>query len=180
MTRDERRLAHIRISHEADIGEQLQLQAEVAFFARTSVFVLARRLMRGSGKLRVAASAASAARDHDAFIGTRKIVNFLARVLVVNDRAHRHFQDNPFAVAAGFLRALAVPSALGLVFRIEAEMHQRVVALARFHPDVAAPAAIAARRPAARNELLPPERHAAVAAIPSLHSNFGFIDKHDV
>src|ERR1019366_2571778 len=71
-------------------------------------------------------------------------------------------------------------STLGLVFRIETEMDQRIVALARFHPDVAALAAIAARRPAARNVLLPPERHAAVAAIASLHSNFGFIDEHDV
>ena len=142
--------------------------------------MLARRLVRGGGKLRVAASAAPAARDHDAFIGAREVVNFLARVLVVNDRADRHLQHNVFAIAAGFVRAFAVPSALGFVFRIEAEMHERVVALARFHPDVAALAAIAARRPAARHEFLPPERHAAVAAIPGLDSNFGFIDKHNV
>src|SRR5438132_675242 len=58
-------------------------------------------------------------------------------------------------------------------------MHQRIMALARFHPDVTAMTAIAARRPATRNVLLPPERHAAVAAIACLHSNFGFIDKHD-
>src|ERR1019366_10657039 len=108
---------------------------------------------RGS-KLRVAASASSAARDHDAFIGTREIVNLLSRVLVVNDRPHRHLQDDPFPIAPGFLRALAMPPALGLVFRIESEMHQRIVALARFHPDVAALAAIAARRPAPRNVLL--------------------------
>ncbi len=178
--RDQRRFAHIRISHEADIGQQFQLQAEVALFARASFFVLARGLVGGSGKLRVAASAASAARNHDALVGTRKIVNFLACVLVENDCAHGHLQDNPFAVAARFLVALAVPSALRLVFRIETEMHQRIVALARFHPDVAALAAIAARRPAPRNKLLPPERHAAVATIPSLNSNFGFIDKHRV
>ena len=142
--------------------------------------MLARRLVRRSGKLSVAASAASAARDHDAFIGARKIVNLLARILVENDGAHRHFQDNPFAIATSFLRALAVPSTLGGVFGVETEVHQRIVALARLHPDVAAPAAIASRRPAARNELLPPEGHAAVATVSSLHSNFGFIDKHGV
>ena len=85
-----------------------------------------------------------------------------------------------FAVAASFFRAFAVPSALGLVFWIETKMHQRIVALARFHPDVTAMTAIAARRPAPRNVFLPPERHAAVAAIASLNSNFGFIDKHDM
>src|ERR1700691_1346966 len=132
-----------------------------------------------SSKLCVAASAAPPARDHDAFVRARKIVDFLTRIFVVNDRTHRHFQDNPFTVAAGFFRAFTMSSALGFIFRIETEMHQRIVALARLHPDVAALAAVAARRAAARNEFLPPERHAAIAAIPSLDSNFGFIDKHE-
>ncbi len=178
--RNERRLAHVRISYQSNVGEQFQLQAEVALFTRTSFFMLARRLVRGSGELGVAASAASAARDHDTFIGVRKIVDLLACILVVNDRAHRHLQDNSFTVAASFLVALAMASALGLVFRIETEMNQGIVAFARFHPDVAALAAVAARRPAPGDKLLAPERHAAVAAVPSLDSDFGFIDKHDV
>ena len=69
-------------------------------------------------------------------------------------------------------------SALRLVFRIEAEVHQRVVALARFHDDVAALAAVAARRAAARHILLPAEGHAAVAAVARLDPNFGLVDEH--
>ena len=59
-------------------------------------------------------------------------------------------------------------SALRFVFRIEAEVHQGIVAFAGFHDDVAALAAVAARRAAARDELLPAEGHAAVAAVAGL------------
>ena len=68
--------------------------------------------------------------------------------------------------------------ALCLVFGIEAEMDQRIVPFARFHDDIAAASAIAARGAAAGNKLLPPEGNAPVAAIPSLHPNSSLIDKH--
>jgi hypothetical protein len=55
---------------------------------------------------------------------------------------------------------------------------QRVVALRADHDDVAAAAAVAARGAAAGNELLPPEGHAAVAAVAGLDANFCFIDEH--
>ena len=58
-------------------------------------------------------------------------------------------------------------AALGFVFRIEAEMHERIVALARFHDHVAALAAVAAGRTAARNELLPPEGQTALPPSPA-------------
>ena len=69
-------------------------------------------------------------------------------------------------------------SALGPVLRVEAEMHERIVALAGFHDDVAALAAISAGRAAARNELLPAECHASVAAVAGLYLDFCFIDEH--
>jgi hypothetical protein len=64
------------------------------------------------------------------------------------------------------------------VFGIEAEVNQRVVPFARFHDDIAAASAITARGATAGNKLLPPERNAPVAPIPSLHTNASFIDKH--
>ena len=141
-------------------------------------FVLARRLMRRGGEARVAASAASAARHHDALVGMREVVHQFAGDFVVNDGADRNLQDDVFALAAGLVGAFAVTSALGLVFGIEAEVDQRVVALAGFHDDVAAVAAVAAGGPAARHELLAPEGHAAVAAVAGFHPNFGFVNEH--
>ncbi len=69
-------------------------------------------------------------------------------------------------------------AALGLVLGVVAEMDQRIVALRGFHDDVAAPAAVAARGTAARNELLSPEGHATIAAVTGFDANFCFIDKH--
>ena len=71
-------------------------------------------------------------------------------------------------------------SALAFVFRIEAEVDQRVVAFAGFHDDVAAAAAVAAGGAAARNKLLPAEGHAAVATVAGLDANYRFVNKHAV
>jgi hypothetical protein len=69
-------------------------------------------------------------------------------------------------------------SALRLVLRIETEVNQSVVTLARFHNDVPAIAAIATGWPTPRNILLPPESQTAIPAVPSLHPNCRFIDEH--
>src|SRR5208283_4315245 len=116
----------------------------------------------------IAAPAAAATGYHNALIGMRKVVHQFAGDLVVNDGADGHLQHDVAALAAGLVRAFAVASALGLVFRIEAEVHERVVTLAGFHDDVAAAPAVTARWTAARHELLTPEGHAAVAAIARL------------
>ncbi len=71
-----------------------------------------------------------------------------------------------------------MPSALRRVFRIEAEMQQRVVMRAGDHGDVAAAPAIAAARSPARHILLAPERQTAVAAIPGLYADSYLIYEH--
>ena len=79
------------------------------------------------------------------------------------------FRIDVFAVASGAVGAFAVASALGFVFGIETKVDERVVALAGFHDDVAAFAAVAAGRSAARNEFLPAKGQATVAAVAGLH-----------
>src|SRR5579884_3348634 len=107
-------------------------------------------------------------------------MHLLARVGVVHNRAHRDLEHNVFTLAAGFVGAFAVPPAFGLVFRIETKVHQRIVALARFHDDVATFSTIAAGGPATRNKLLPAEGNAAIAAIAGLYADCGLINKHPV
>ena len=68
--------------------------------------------------------------------------------------------------------------AIGPEFAIVAIPQQRVVVWVRLHKDVAAVSAIAARRSASRNVLLPAKSDAAVAAVAALHYDFGFINKH--
>ena len=71
-------------------------------------------------------------------------------------------------------------SAFAFVFRVEAEMNERVMALARFHHDVAAAPAVAAGGPAARDKLLPAKSHTTVAPVAGLDPNDRFINKHAV
>jgi hypothetical protein len=68
--------------------------------------------------------------------------------------------------------------ALGCVFGIEAEVDQRVVALAGFHDHVAAPATITTRRTAARNKFLATEGHTPIATASGFDSNHRFINEH--
>ena len=165
-------------SDQADVGEQLQFEAEDALFAGTSVFVLARGLVGGRREVGVAAAAASAVGDDDALVGAGEVRRLFAGLVVVDDGADGDFQDDVDAFAAGFVGAFAVASALGFVFGIEAEVDERVVALAGFHDDVAALAAVAAGRAAAGDELLAAEGQAAVAAVAGFDSDCGFVDEH--
>ena len=71
-----------------------------------------------------------------------------------------------------------MPSALPRVFRIEPKMDERVMAFARFHDDIAAPAPIPARRSAPRHKLLPAECHTSISAATSFDANCRFINEH--
>src|SRR5579859_4131031 len=148
------------------------------FFARPARLVLARCLMDRGRKAGVAAPAAPAAGNHEFLIGAGELEYLLAGLVVVDDGTDRNFQQHVAAVASGFVGAFAVASALRFVLGIETEMHQRVVALAGLHDDVATLAAVAARRSAARDELLAPEGHAAVSAVAGFDFDFGFVDEH--
>src|SRR5579864_8138807 len=129
-------------------------------------------------ELRIAAPTPPAARDYDAIVWPRKIVYFLARVGVINNGSDRHFEHDVHALTPGFIRTFTVAPALRLVFRIEAEMNQRVVALAGLHDDVAAFAAVPAGWTSAWNKLFAPEGEAAVPAVAGLHANCGLFNEH--
>src|SRR5438105_1008777 len=120
--------------------------------------------MGGSCKTRIAAATPATVCDYQALIGTREVVDLLSCLLVVDDCSHGNLEQDVCAFPASLVGAFAVTSALGFVFRIEAEVNQSVVALAGFHDAVAALAAIAARRPAARTKLLSTKRKTTVAA----------------
>src|SRR6266850_19365 len=100
--------------------------------------------MGRGGKARIAASSAAALRDHEAFIGVGEVVYALAGFVVVHNGADRDFQQHILAFATTPVGAFAMPPSLCLVFRVVAEMYERVVTLARLHDDVAAAAAIPA------------------------------------
>src|SRR5262249_6293609 len=163
--RNQRGLADVGVAHQAHVGEQLELQAQNSFLARLTRLMLARRLVRAGSKMLIATTATSAVGYDNALVSLRKIVDLLTALVVIHDGSDRHLQDHTFAITAGAIGTFAVASTLGVVFRIEAEMDQRVVAFAGFHAPVAATPAVAARRAAAGNELLAAKSHATIAAV---------------
>jgi len=75
--------------------------------------------------------------------------------------------------------ALAVPAAAGAELALVAEIQQRVELAGADEHHVAALAAVAAAGAAARDEFLPPEGDAAVAAGAGPDLDGGVIDEHD-
>src|SRR6185503_12668633 len=103
-----------------------------------TLLMLLRGLVSAGGKVLIATATAPATGHNQPLVGMREIVQMLAGFIVINNGPDRNFQDDVFAIASGAVGALAVASALAFVFRVEAEMDERIVALAGFHNDVAA------------------------------------------
>src|SRR5712671_1408069 len=135
--------------------------------------------MDGSRKARVAAASASAAGNHHALVRGGEIEYFLAGLFVVHYGPDRNLQKYVDAFPSALVGAFPVASAFRLVFRIETEMDQRVVALAGFHNYISTLAAVAAGRSAAGYVFLAAKRHAAIAAVARFDSDFSFVDKHN-
>ena len=148
-------------------------------FARPPRLMFSRRLMHRRCESRIPSPTAPATGNRETLVRLRELKNLIAGFIVKNNCPDRNLQDDAVTIASCLIRPFAVSSALRGVFGIKAEMYERVVPLARLHDDVSTLAAITARGSAPRNKLLPPERHAAIPAVPGLDSNFRLIDKHE-
>ena len=91
-----RRLAGVGEADEADIGEQLQLEPQIEFFAGLAGLQLARRAVGGRCEVRVAKTAASALRDQHALADVGQIGDLLE------------------LAGSGSLRKISVPTGTGI------------------------------------------------------------------
>src|ERR1700722_3555844 len=135
-------------------------------FAGLAIFMLARRLMPRTYKMRIAVSAptASTLLSSPTSSSFRKIEKLFSAVRIENHRAHGDFQHRVFARSSVAVRPFAMPAALCLKFPVVAIAQQRVIVRICFDVNIAAMSAVAAGRAAARDVLLPTKRDAAVAA----------------
>ena len=125
-----------------------------------------------------ASATTAAVRNDDALIGLRKVMDYFAGQIVIDNRAHRDLQYFDLAIASAAVGTFAVTSAIAFVFRVKAEVDQRVMPLAGLHNNIAAMAAVAARGTTARDKLLPAEGHASVAAVSGFDLDDCFVDEH--
>src|SRR6266404_1050323 len=106
-------LTGIRITHQPNISQKFQLKAKVTLFSGESVFVFARSLMPGFGKVLIAAPPAPAVGDQYTLSGSREIGDCRA-VLIKRQRSNRNAQNHVLTGVAGTIRAFAMTAAIGL------------------------------------------------------------------
>src|SRR5690606_35540871 len=94
-----------------------------------------------------------AVRDQQALAVLGQVADLLVGRGIDHHGADRHADDQVLALAAGHLPAHAVLAAACAEYALVAEIDQRVEPLVGQHPDAAAGTAVAAVRPAERDEL---------------------------
>jgi len=179
---DQRRLAGVWKTHQADVGQQLQLQPQVLDLTRLARLHLARGAIGRRREMRVAEPAAAAARDQHALILLGEIGELSKRgvrvvALLEDQRPDRHGQLEIRAGAAGAVRTLTVHAAFGPEQRMEAIVDERVDVRAGDDPHRSAGPPVAAARPAFRDELLAAKRQASPTAVAGLDVDVDFVDE---
>src|SRR5260370_18125541 len=145
-------------TYQADIGQEIQLEAKVAFFAGESVLVFARSLMPGLRKMLIAASAAATVRDQDALAGRSEIGDSRAALVVEDQRSDRNAQNHVLAGMAGAVGAFAVAAAIGFGFAGVAVAQQGLVVDVGLQIHAAAVATVPSGGTAAWHVFFAPER----------------------
>jgi hypothetical protein len=175
--RNERALAGVRKAHDADVGEQLELEAQLLVIAGPSVLGPARRALAAAREVHVAAPAAPALRDHEGLFGRVEVDQQLAALGVVDLRAHRDAQHALLAGLAVLVAAAPVLARLGLDYARVGEVEQRGQLRVGAQDYIAASTAVAPGGAAERAVLLAPHGDGAVAAIACMHLDRHFVDE---
>src|SRR5690606_36965453 len=136
-----------------------------------------RRAVGRALEVHVAQPALAATGHQQALAVGGQVADHLVGVDAVHHGAGGHGDDHVLAALAVHLPAPAVLAALGAEQLLVAEVDQGVEVLVGDQPDAAAIAAVAAIRPAQRNELLAAEAHAAVAAVAGGDGDLSFVDQ---
>src|SRR4051812_25021826 len=174
---DERALADVREAEQADVGHDLELEAERSLLARFAGLGSTRRTLGRRGEVLVAAAAAPAFRHDDARFTVHDLIDLFAR-LGVDD--HGADGDADLEVAARFavtVFALAVFASLGAQHREVREIVERAEPFVGDEDDVAAAPAVAARGPAHRYVLFAPKRDDAATAVAGFDPDVTLVDE---
>src|ERR1700691_399404 len=179
-TRNQRGFSSVREADQAYVRKQFQFKPQREFFTGFAIFVFPRSLMPGPYEMgiAVAASTLAAASCQITLARLGQIEKLLVAIQIENNGADGNFEYQIIRGLAGAIGAFAMTAAAGFEFAIVTISQQGIVVRIGFDVDVAALAAISARRAAARDVLLPAKRDAAVAAVAGFDGDFCFIRKH--
>ena len=167
-------------AQQANVGQHLELQLQLALLARLAVGELARRAVDRAFKVDIAQPALAATGDDDFHAVGGQVGHHFAGQRIGNQRAHRHAQDNIVRALAIAVGAPAVFAVAGDVFFHKAVVHQGVDVFVRHGNHIAAAPAVTAIRAAARDEFFPAHAGRAIAALAAAHFDARFVDEFHV
>ena len=173
---EQRGLAHVGEAHQPHVRQQLQFQDDIMGLAGESRLGKAGHLPGGSGEVAVAPAAPTAFAE-DIGLAARHVLHDLAGLCVPHQRAPWNLDDQICAVLAGLPGPLAVGAVASHVLALVAEVHQGGHIVIHLQNDGAAPAAVAAVRPAGSHIFFPVKGHGTVAAVPCPDRDSGLIDE---
>ena len=136
--RDEGGLARIGQAQQAGVGQDLQFQAQLAFFAGLAGLGETRGAHGGRLEMLVAHAAATALGGHHFHVGLAQVGQqvLLAHLVTgIDQGAHGQAQDEVIALAAVALAAHAGLAVAGLVLALEAEVIKGKQAAVRLEDD---------------------------------------------
>src|SRR5262245_28974170 len=126
--------------------------------------------------MRIAETAIAATREPRPFAHPLEVGDQRLIVRFKYLSAGRHFEHEIGGIGAGALPAHSANTRLGLEMLLVAVVDERIQAVDRFDPDIAAPPAVAPVRPAEFDELLASEAYSALAAVARAHIDLRLIE----
>ena len=176
--REQGGLAGVGVADQADVGDDLQLQLDVALLPRLAAGGELRRALHRRGEVHVAQAALAAAGDHHPLAVLQHVRQQLAARHVSH---HRPDGDGDGDVRPGPAVALGRAAGfarLALEDALEAEGEQGVLGAVALDVDAAPAPAVAAVRAAAGDELLAAHVHRPVAALAGQNVDLGEVVEH--
>jgi hypothetical protein len=174
---DERALADVGETDDADVCEELQLEAQIALFTRRARRGAPWRAIDAAFEARVAEAMKTALRHQQPRAVTDQVADQFLGIGVVDQGALGHSHDEVVGTLADAIRTLSGLAVGGAKQALEAEIDQRVQARIDFQVDAAAIAAVATVGATARNEFLTAKTQAAVTAVAGLDGDQCFVDE---
>ncbi len=174
---DQGRLAGVRHAEQADVGQHTQLELQLLLLARPAGRLLARCTVRARLEVQVAEAAVAALGDQHLLARHEQFDDQIVGLGIADDRADRHAQHDVGGSRAELVGAAPAFAVARFVAARVTEVDQRVEVAVALRVDAAAPAAVAAVRPAERQELLAPKAHATGAAVAGRDIDGGFVDE---
>ena len=162
---EQRALAGIRESHQAHVGEELQLHDDGHLLHRFAWLGIARSLIGRGTELEVAQSATTALEQQYFLPIIGYIAYILARLGIIYHGATRHVDIDVLAIGAMALVASAITTMLGKEVALILEVQQSPVVVVAAQIDASSTSAIAAVRTTIRLVLYVAQVHGAFTTL---------------